>query len=92
MDTHELKAIDNLVRENKKQILGFYHSHPDHPNQPSEFDRQHAEAIFAHEIYSYLIIACEKGKKTSPRSWILSEKTNQFEEESIEINEEVEHR
>ncbi len=42
---------------NGKMVLGFYHSHPDHPSRPSEYDRVHAWPF-----YSYVIVAIEKQK------------------------------
>lgn len=83
MDPKVWNKVDKELREKKLEILGIYHSHPDHPSRPSEFDREHAAAIFAHEVYSYVVIACEKGEKTKAQSWILRETTEQFEEEEI---------
>lgn len=85
MDPKVWNEVDKELRDKKLEILGIYHSHPDHPSRPSEFDREHAAAIFAHEVYSYLVVACEKGVKTQAQSWILREKDERFEEEEIEI-------
>ena len=54
-------------------VLGFYHSHPDHPARPSEYDREHAWPF-----YSYVIVAITKGKPADMTSWVLDDKTNQF--------------
>lgn len=80
MDPHVFNKVDEELREKKLEILGIYHSHPDHPSRPSEFDRAHAWPI-----YSYVVIACEKGKKTQAQSWVINESTEQFEEEPLEI-------
>lgn len=61
-------------------LIGVFHSHPDHPNQPSEFDREWAQPHF-----SYVITSVEKGKARESRSWLLKEDRLQFEEEKIEI-------
>ncbi|MBI4761478.1 MAG: M67 family metallopeptidase [Chloroflexota bacterium] len=61
-------------------LIGVFHSHPDHPNQPSEFDREWAQPHF-----SYVITSVEKGKARGSRSWLLKEDRSQFEEEKIEI-------
>ena len=45
------------ARQNKLDIVGFYHSHPDCPAIPSEYDRSHALAV-----YSYIIVSCMNGK------------------------------
>ena len=63
-------------------VLGVFHSHPDHPNQPSEFDRQWALPWF-----SYLITSVNEGKSAGARSWRLSEDRKSFTEEEIQITE-----
>ena len=60
-------------------VLGVYHSHPDHPNQPSEFDREWAMPWF-----SYVITSVYSGKSVESRSWLLSEDRSHFIEEEIE--------
>ena len=61
-------------------VLGVFHSHPDHPNQPSEFDRDWAMPWF-----SYIITSVQKGKAVESRSWLLLEDRSAFKEESIEL-------
>jgi proteasome lid subunit RPN8/RPN11 len=61
-------------------VLGFYHSHPDHPARPSEYDREHAWPF-----YSYVIVAIEKQQPRLMTSWLLNESTEQFEEQAIEV-------
>jgi proteasome lid subunit RPN8/RPN11 len=60
------------------EVLGVFHSHPDHPNQPSEFDRE-----WAMPWLSYLITSVEAGKAIGSRSWLLSEDRSHFIEEEI---------
>jgi proteasome lid subunit RPN8/RPN11 len=62
------------------EIVGVYHSHPDHPNRPSEYDREWAQPFF-----SYLITSVEAGKAVASRSWRLAEDRSQFMEEEIVI-------
>lgn len=59
-------------------VVGYYHSHPDHPAQPSEFDREHAWPGL-----SYLIVGVAGGKVAEERSWRLSDDRERFEEEEI---------
>jgi len=59
-------------------VLGVFHSHPDHPNQPSEFDREWAMPWF-----SYVITSINQGRAVASRSWLLSEDRAQFIEEQI---------
>ncbi len=60
-------------------LIGCFHSHPDHPPIPSEFDRGHALPWF-----SYIITSVEKGRAVVSRSWLLAEDRSAFSEESIE--------
>lgn len=80
MDPAVWNRVDAELRKNKLEILGIYHSHPDHPSRPSEFDREHAWPV-----YSYVVIACEKGTKTLAQSWVINEETEHFEEEKLTI-------
>jgi proteasome lid subunit RPN8/RPN11 len=59
-------------------VIGVFHSHPDHPNRPSEFDRE-----WALPFYSYLITSIQSGKTAGSRSWKLREDRTAFEEEPI---------
>jgi len=69
----ELKA-----RELKLDILGFYHSHPDSPAKPSDYDREHALPF-----YSYVIVSVIGGKAADFTSWELSEDRKTFNKETI---------
>lgn len=60
-------------------VVGYYHSHPDHPARPSEFDREHAWPGL-----SYVIVSVASGKVAEARSWRLSDDRERFEEEAIE--------
>lgn len=62
-------------------VVGVFHSHPDHPDQPSEFDRDWALPGF-----SYLITSVESGKVTSSRAWQLASDRSTFIEDDILIN------
>jgi proteasome lid subunit RPN8/RPN11 len=58
-------------------IIGIFHSHPDHPPRPSEFDRDRA-----FPWYSYLITSVNKQKAEESRSWRLTEDRS-FREEQV---------
>ena len=62
-------------------LIGVFHSHPDHPNSPSEFDREWAQPFF-----SYIITSINEGKAVESRSWRLTEDRTKFDEEKILIN------
>jgi len=59
-------------------IIGIFHSHPDHPNRPSEFDREWALPWF-----SYLITSVVDGRPAGSRSWRLQDDRQAFIEETI---------
>ena len=61
-------------------LIGVFHSHPDHPNQPSEFDREWAQPYF-----SYVITSVRSGKALESRSWRLVEDRSEFREEPITL-------
>ncbi len=63
-------------------LLGFYHSHPDHPAYPSHYDLEHAFPFF-----SYVILAVEEGEPKEMRSFVLSEDRSAFLEENLERGE-----
>jgi proteasome lid subunit RPN8/RPN11 len=60
-------------------ILGIFHSHPDHPNIPSEYDRE-----YAIPWYSYLITSVNQGKASGSRCWRLEDDRDSFQEERIQ--------
>lgn len=59
-------------------VLGYYHSHPDHPAEPSEFDREHAWPGL-----SYLIVSVRGGQVAEARSWRLRDDRGGFEPEAV---------
>jgi proteasome lid subunit RPN8/RPN11 len=74
----QLKAERAAAAEGKL-VLGYYHSHPDHPARPSEYDREHAWPF-----YSYVIVSIARGKAADLTSWVLNDEAKQFEEQRIE--------
>ncbi|MBI2870942.1 MAG: M67 family metallopeptidase [Candidatus Omnitrophica bacterium] len=79
IDPKEFLAVSKRIESLGQSLVGIYHSHPDHPDRPSEFDRGHAW-----EVYSYIIVGIEQGKKVSMRSFAL-DPNRQFQEEEIKI-------
>jgi proteasome lid subunit RPN8/RPN11 len=62
------------------EVLGVFHSHPDHPNFPSEFDRD-----WAWPVFSYLITSVWAGKAGKSRAWRLVEDRSGFSEEQLVV-------
>jgi proteasome lid subunit RPN8/RPN11 len=71
---------EELARDRGLEILGFYHSHPDHPARPSDFDLEHAMPW-----WSYVIVGVENGLPVAITSWLLREERLGFDEEPILI-------
>jgi len=58
-----------------QMVLGYYHSHPDHPARPSEYDRTHVPPW---SFYSHIIVAIAKGRPAEMTAWYMNEETEQF--------------
>ncbi len=56
------------------QIVGYYHSHPDAPPIPSDFDRENALPW-----YIYMILSVRAGRAGDSRAWRLSDDRRRFE-------------
>lgn len=80
IDPRELYRIDKDSSKNGLKIIGFYHSHPDHPPLPSAFDRERAW-----QSYSYIIVSVSKGVDLITKSWVLDEEEKSFKEELLEV-------
>ena len=74
----QILALDEAAEATGLEILGFFHSHPDHPPRPSEFDREHAWPW-----YSYVIVPVRDGEPGEPRAWRLRDDRSRFDEEEI---------
>jgi len=77
----EIVRIMRQARQRSLEIAGFYHSHPDHPAIPSEFDRVHALPNFR-----YLITSVQQGKAADFRAWQLSDDRSRFEELTLRVD------
>lgn len=60
------------------EVIGIFHSHPDHPAAPSEFDRE-----YALPWYSYIITSVQNGQAVVSRSWLLADDRSAFTEEKV---------
>ena len=79
----EISALDYMkaeryASEKDMDLLGIYHSHPNHPARPSEHDLKQAVPYF-----SYIIISVMEGTVDKTTSWQLDE-NNEFKEENLE--------
>ena len=78
IDKKELFGIEKKARGEGLDVVGFYHSHPDHPSKPSQFDRDRGWTD-----YSYLIVSVEKGKAAKAASWSFSNPDDDFSEDEL---------
>ncbi len=77
----DVRAADRAAREKGLEVLGWYHSHPDHPARPSEYDREHAWPW-----YSYVIVSVANGIPQEMISWRLADDRATFAGEEMEIS------
>ena len=76
----EILRVQKESRDRQLDIVGIYHSHPDHPAIPSEFDR-----ACAWQAYSYIIVSVPQGKAGELQSWCLDD-NHQFQPEEIIVD------
>ena len=75
----ELMRGEKHARAKKLDVVGFYHSHPDCPAVPSQFDLDHAWPV-----YSYVIVSVRQGRAAELLSWELADDRSKFHPETIE--------
>jgi len=76
----ELLRGEKYAAARELDVIGFYHSHPDHPAVPSQYDLEHAWPL-----YSYIVVAVHDGVKKDFRSWEMEPDRTRFTEELIRI-------
>ena len=84
IDPRELVKVQREGRERGYDIVGFYHSHPDHPPRWSQTDLTEAHWIGC----SYVITSVEKGKAVATNSFLLAgtlEENKKFEDEEVRV-------
>jgi proteasome lid subunit RPN8/RPN11 len=74
----DYRAAEKRAREAGLELLGFYHSHPDHPAKPSQYDLDHAWPSF-----SYVIVSVMAGADQALTSWQLKDDRSAFDEEQV---------
>jgi proteasome lid subunit RPN8/RPN11 len=81
IDPLDQLRLEKEARRSGLDVLGYYHSHPDHAARPSNYDRK-----YAWPGYSYVIVAVELGTATQLTSWVLAEDRATFNTEQIEVS------
>lgn len=76
----ELIRGERYAESKGLDVVGFYHSHPDHPAVPSEYDLEHAWPMF-----SYLVVSVSAGAAGDLRSWEMEADRSRFNEEQMSV-------
>ncbi|MFN2499608.1 MAG: Mov34/MPN/PAD-1 family protein [Pyrinomonadaceae bacterium] len=74
----ELLRGEQYAAANQLEIVGFYHSHPDHPAAPSAYDLKHAWPV-----YSYVVVSVRSGQAQDLFSWEMQADRARFNQEEI---------
>jgi proteasome lid subunit RPN8/RPN11 len=74
----EYRAAEKRASETGRTLIGFYHSHPNHPAVTSAFDLEHAWPNLR-----YLILSVRGGRPEEARTWRLREDRSAFDEETV---------
>lgn len=74
----DYREAERRASEVGAELLGFYHSHPDHPARPSQYDLDHAWPFF-----SYVIVSVREGVSEVMTSWRLREDRSAFDQEDL---------
>jgi proteasome lid subunit RPN8/RPN11 len=80
----DLLRITLELRRSELEVLGYYHSHPDHPAEPSAFDSENAWPW-----YSYVIVRVDQGRANDITSWVLEEDCAAMHQEALQVLSEV---
>ena len=75
----DVLEAEKAARSQELEVVGWYHSHPDHPARPSEYDRDHAWPW-----YSYIIVSVHSGEPKDMTSWRLRDDRSAFDVETIQ--------
>lgn len=85
LDPQDYLRADKAARARGLDVVGVYHSHPDHPARPSDRDRVGAHGAGG-PSFSFAIQSVEQGRATEFRSWILSADGQHFEPETCLVH------
>jgi proteasome lid subunit RPN8/RPN11 len=75
-----MRAGENAAEKHALDVIGVFHSHPDHPALPSDYDREQALPW-----WSYLIVSVQETGADVARSWLLADDRTRFIEERVHI-------
>jgi len=77
---NELRALERSLERSSNVVGGFYHSHPDHPAHPSQFDQEHAWPW-----YTYLVVSVTSQGIPAVGAFELDADSGTFHEVTLEV-------
>lgn len=80
----DLIRIQRAARDLGWEIVGYYHSHPDHPACPSETDRRIAAEGLSDGV-THVVVGVSGGQRASAQAWLFRDDTQSFEEEPLDV-------
>ena len=80
IDPRDQLRVEKDARARHLDVLGYYHSHPDHPARPSRYDQEHAWPW-----YCYVILSVDQGVAGDLNCWVLAEDRSDFDLQSVGI-------
>ena len=82
IDARSMMMVEQTAEARHLEVVGIFHSHPDHPARPSEYDLENSLPWFL-----YIITSIEAGNAGDSRAWRLLDDRSQFEEIQLNIDE-----
>lgn len=80
IDPRDFMRAEKEARAKSLDIVGFYHSHPNAPARPSQYDLDHAWPV-----YSYVIVSISEGTSAAMTSWLMKDDRSAFDEETLRV-------
>jgi len=81
----DLLRVQRAADAAGREIIGYYHTHPDHPARPSETDRQIAANGLSDGVI-HMVFGVEQGERVTPSAWLFRDALAGFEPEPIETD------
>ena len=82
----DLVRVQREARAQGRDIVGYYHSHPDHPARPSETDRRVAAEGLSDGVL-HVVVGVADGAEPRPTAWVFRDATQAFHEEPLQVAE-----
>jgi proteasome lid subunit RPN8/RPN11 len=80
----DLIRVTREARDRGEEIVGYFHSHPDHPARPSETDRRIAAEGISDGVF-HVVVGVENGERAVPTAWVFRDAAQSFEEEPLDV-------